>query len=230
MLRETIVLLLALLPLMGATAALAETSTNTTAPACAPGSYAYNLSGQFICIPEVNEVNTPLAGIRAMYVSDNTVNITLTCMGETGCNFYLVVVDADTGQKLLNGPASVQPGEEKTIQLQVQGNDPLLVNATVNGFQYPLFLVQPKFKELRPGLYESLKSNYVLYTMYSLLFVAIPIGLLLRGNGREAGIAIMASSVLLPRLVIELGAPPPLAYTVTGLSFLVGVLVAALYT
>ena len=205
-------------------------SANTSStPQCNPGEYAYNLSGQFICIPAIHQLNTTYASLTAYYVSDGVANITLTCLSGTGCTFSLKVINLNTSTTVLTMTTSLEGGEQKIIQVDVANSPPLLINASVNGIQLPLFFVQPKFKELQPGLLDQLKQNSILYTMALLLYVSVPIGLLLRGSGKEAGIAIAASSVLLPRILIEFSAPPPLAYGVTAVSLIIGVMLAVIY-
>ena len=227
--RQFLYRVLAYVPLLLVLFSVITLAATSQTPQCNPGEYAYNLSGQFICIPAITQLNTTYASLSAYYVSDGVANITLTCLSEVGCTFSLRVINLNTSTTILDMSTSLAAGEQKIIQVNVANSPPLLINASVNGVQLPLFFVQPKFKELQPGLLDQLKQNNILYTMALLLYVSVPVGLLLRGSGKEAGIAIAASSVLLPRILIEFSAPTPLAYGVTAISLIMGVMLAVIY-
>lgn len=191
---------------------------------CRPGELYVNVSGHYVCVPAASNATAPFGGVSAWYAAPGEVRVRLWCGEEGGCSFRVLLVNATGGNAVWSAEVSLGPGEEALLNATVPGSPPLLANATVNGYQLPLFVVPP-YSARGPGA-AAIRSEPALWAAYALFALGPLVGALLRGSGREAGVALLALSVFVPRVAIALGVDPPVAYVATGLSLAAGLALA----
>lgn len=217
---------LAALVLLGVAVAAITTITASAQTQCAPGEYVYNVSGQYYCIPAIHNTSLPWASVSAYYVNTTTVNITVVCAESTGCSVELALFNATGGNMIGNWSLTMDGGETRTIQVNVGANIPLVLHVNVNGYDAPVSAIPPY---MEAADVTSLTSDPRLGILYTVFLLAPPLGLLMRGSGREAGIALIATSTFYPIVLTALGMPQVYSMMFAGLVFVAGLLLAAVW-
>jgi len=200
---------------------LADTVTTAVDMECPPGSFVYNASGEFICLPVVKEARSPFATMFAV-LNDSGLYVDITCFESSGCNVSLEV-DAPSGERVVAKSLDLAGGEVATVVVPVSGYSYLVIRLTVNGFEYGPYAVA----KVQKSAFDVSSISPVSALLLMIAAASPLICVALRPSTRIAGAALAAVSMMYLPILEAFGIPPNISELITAIAFLVGIILAA---